>query len=83
MLIDLTKDGITGKELETMLGSANITVNKNAIPFDTRSPFITSGNPRGHTGDHAARHGTKKDMELIGQLIAKIVKEGRRRGGAA
>ena len=43
MLVDLTDNGITGKDLEALLGRANITVNKNAIPFDTRSPFITSG----------------------------------------
>ncbi len=43
MLIDLTDNGITGKELEATLGLANITVNKNAIPNDPRSPFITSG----------------------------------------
>ena len=43
MLLDLTDTGITGKELETRLDTVHITVNKNAIPFDTQSPFITSG----------------------------------------
>ena len=43
VLVDLTKTGITGKEAEEALGKAGITVNKNTIPFETRSPFITSG----------------------------------------
>ena len=43
MLLDLSDKDITGKELESMLDEVNITVNKNAIPFDTKSPFITSG----------------------------------------
>jgi len=43
MLVDLTPLGITGKEAEKWLDEANITVNKNGIPFDTKSPFITSG----------------------------------------
>ena len=43
MLIDLTDSGVTGKEAEHMLDEVGITVNKNAIPFDKQSPFITSG----------------------------------------
>ena len=43
MLVDLTQTGITGKEAETVLDRAGITVNKNTVPFETRSPFITSG----------------------------------------
>lgn len=43
LLVDLTSRGITGKEAETALDKAGITVNKNTIPFETRSPFITSG----------------------------------------
>ncbi|HQG40800.1 MAG TPA: serine hydroxymethyltransferase, partial [Spirochaetales bacterium] len=43
MLVDLTPLGITGKEAEKWLDEAHITVNKNGIPFDTKSPFITSG----------------------------------------
>jgi len=42
-LVDLTDKNITGKEADELLGKANITVNKNAVPNDTRSPFITSG----------------------------------------
>lgn len=43
MLIDLRNKGITGKDAEIALGKANITVNKNMVPYDTESPFITSG----------------------------------------
>jgi glycine hydroxymethyltransferase len=43
MLVDLTKKEITGKEAEALLDRAGITVNKNTIPFETRSPFVTSG----------------------------------------
>lgn len=43
LLIDLTKTGITGKDAEEALGKAGLTVNKNTIPFETKSPFITSG----------------------------------------
>ncbi|MBI5236724.1 MAG: serine hydroxymethyltransferase [Deltaproteobacteria bacterium] len=43
MLVDLTKQGITGKEAEDALVRAGITVNKNTVPFETRSPFVTSG----------------------------------------
>ena len=43
MLIDLRNKDISGKEAEAALGKADITVNKNMVPFDTRSPFVTSG----------------------------------------
>lgn len=43
MLIDLTNKGVTGKMAEQSMGRAHITVNKNMVPFDTRSPFVTSG----------------------------------------
>ena len=43
MLIDLSNKGVTGKLAEQALGRAHITVNKNMVPFDTRSPFVTSG----------------------------------------
>jgi glycine hydroxymethyltransferase len=43
LLVDLTKESITGKDAELALDKAGITVNKNAVPFDTRSPFVTSG----------------------------------------
>jgi glycine hydroxymethyltransferase len=43
MLIDLRSKGISGKDAEQLLGEADITVNKNMVPFDDRSPMITSG----------------------------------------
>ena len=43
MLIDLSNKNVTGKQAEQALGRAHITVNKNMVPFDTRSPFVTSG----------------------------------------
>ncbi len=75
MLVDLTDKGITGKDLEALLGRANITVNKNAIPFDTRSPFITSGIRVG-TPAVTSRGMDEADMELIGVLISDIVHKG-------
>ena len=42
-LIDLRSKGLTGKEAEALLGEADITVNKNMVPYDTESPFVTSG----------------------------------------
>ncbi len=75
MLVDLTDKGITGKDLEAMLGRANITVNKNAIPFDTRSPFITSGIRVG-TPAATTRGMDEADMKVIGSLISDIVHKG-------
>ena len=43
MLIDLRNKNITGKDAEAVLGKAEITVNKNMVPFDDKSPFVTSG----------------------------------------
>ena len=75
MLVDLTDKGITGKDLEALLGRANITVNKNAIPFDTRSPFVTSGIRIG-TPAATSRGMIEADMELIGVLISDIIDKG-------
>jgi len=72
MLVDLTAQGITGKELETMLERAGITVNKNAIPFDTRSPFITSGVRIG-TPAVTSRGMNEDDMTQIGAWISDVV----------
>ncbi len=72
MLVDLTAQGITGKELEAMLGLAGITVNKNAIPFDTRSPFITSGVRIG-TPAVTSRGMDETDMSQIGAWISDVV----------
>ena len=74
MLIDLTDNGITGKELEATLGLASITVNKNTIPNETRSPFVTSGIRIG-TPAVTTRGMKEADMTLIGQMI-DIIKNG-------
>ncbi|MGA1847062.1 serine hydroxymethyltransferase [Deferribacter abyssi] len=72
MLIDLTDKGITGKDAEEALGKANITVNKNTIPFETRSPFVTSGVRIGTPA--VTTRGMKEDaMEAIGNLIADVL----------
>jgi len=73
MLIDLTKVGITGLEAETALGKANITVNKNTIPKETRSPFITSGLRIG-TPAITTRGMREEEMQQIGELIGRILR---------
>ena len=75
MLVDLTASGRTGKEVEHLLDAANITVNKNTIPFETRSPFITSGIRIG-TPALTTRGFKEEDMVIIGGLIADIVFNG-------
>lgn len=74
MLVKLTKFNITGKELEHLLDDCKITVNKNAIPNDPQSPFITSGIRVG-TPSVTTRGMKESDMVTIGKLIAKVVKE--------
>ena len=75
MLLDLTGTNVTGKALEALLGEANITVNKNTIPKETLSPFVTSGVRIG-TPAVTTRGMKEPEMVLIAQLIAKIVREG-------
>ena len=75
MLLDLTGTGVTGKALETLLGQANITVNKNTIPKETLSPFVTSGIRVGTPA--VTTRGMKEDeMRKIAQWIARVVREG-------
>lgn len=74
MLVDLTDMGVTGKEAEKMLDEVGITVNKNAIPFDTRSPFITSGIRIG-TPASTSRGFVEEDMEEVGKLIGLTIKD--------
>lgn len=74
MLLDLTELGVTGKEIEARLDSVRITVNKNTIPFDTQSPFITSGIRIG-TPAATSRGFKEADMEEIGTLIAMTIKD--------
>ncbi|WP_456397017.1 serine hydroxymethyltransferase [Desulfurobacterium sp.] len=73
MLVDLTDKGITGKEAEAALGKANITVNKNTIPFDSRSPFVTSGIRIG-TPAVTTRGIKEQEARRIAQLIATVLK---------
>lgn len=72
ILIDLTNKGVTGKDAEAVLGKANITVNKNTVPFETRSPFVTSGIRIG-TPALTTRGMKEKDMETVGQWIADLI----------
>ncbi|MDR1619152.1 MAG: serine hydroxymethyltransferase [Clostridiales bacterium] len=75
MLVDLTKKGRTGKEVETLLDQAHITVNKNTIPFETLSPFVTSGVRIGTPA--VTSRGIKEDeMRQIGNLIATVIDGG-------
>jgi glycine hydroxymethyltransferase len=68
MLIDLRNKNITGKEAEAALGKADITVNKNMVPFDTQSPFVTSGIRVG-TPAITTRGLKEEDMETIVEFI--------------
>lgn len=72
MLVDLTKQDITGKDAEHALGMANITVNKNTIPFETRSPFVTSGIRIG-TPALTTRGMKEQEMNLVGEYIADVL----------
>ena len=75
MLIDLRGLELTGKALEKLLVQANITANKNTVPFETRSPFITSGLRIG-TPAITSRGMKEPEMEKIADFIAKIINEG-------
>ena len=68
MLVDLQKLELTGKELERRLDSVDITVNKNSVPDDPKSPFVTSGIRVG-TPAVTTRGLQEEDMEMLAQLI--------------
>ncbi len=72
MLVDLTPQGLTGKEAEEALDRCGITVNKNAIPFDKQSPFITSGIRIG-TPALTTRGMNEDEMRLIAELIKTVL----------
>jgi len=73
MLLDLTETGLTGKIAEEALDKAGITVNKNTIPNETRSPFVTSGIRIGTPA--ATTHGLKEaEMELVAGFISDALK---------
>lgn len=74
MLVDLRGTGVTGKEMEHLLDEANITCNKNAIPNDPESPFVTSGVRLG-TAVVTSRGMNEEDMDKIAEAIAIMVKD--------
>jgi len=65
MLIDLRSKNITGKEAELVLGQADITVNKNMVPFDTQSPFVTSGIRIGSAAMTTRGLGVKESVQIV------------------
>jgi|TARA_B110000438_G_scaffold204367_1_gene196056 glycine hydroxymethyltransferase len=73
MLLDLRDHKVTGKDAEASLGRANITCNKNGIPFDTQSPMITSGIRLG-TPACTTRGFGSNEFSLVGDLISKVIK---------
>lgn len=76
MLVDLRPKKITGKEAEEVLDRVGITVNKNAIPYDTQSPMVTSGLRLG-TPTVTSRDMKEKEMEYIGGLIDQALEHRR------
>ena len=75
MLVDLTPFDLTGKEIEKLLDEAHITANKNTIPNDPKSPFVTSGIRLG-TPAVTSRGLNTEDMDLVAEAIATVIKEG-------
>jgi glycine hydroxymethyltransferase len=75
MLVDLTPYGLTGKAVEKLLDSANITANKNTIPNDPQKPFVTSGIRLGTPA--ATSRGLKEDdFDQVAEAIALLIKNG-------
>ena len=72
MLVDLVSKGLTGKEVEKWLDDANITANKNTIPNDPQSPFVTSGIRLG-TAAVTSRGMNTQDMDQIADAIAMLI----------
>ncbi len=75
MLVDLTTYGLTGKAVEKLLDQAHITCNKNTIPNDPQSPFVTSGIRLG-TPAITSRGMKEDDMDMIAEAIAMVIKGG-------
>ena len=74
MLVDLVSKGVTGKEAEKLLDAANITCNKNTIPNDPQSPFVTSGIRLG-TAAVTTRGMKPADMDVIAEAIALLIND--------
>ena len=75
MLVDLTNYDLTGKAVEKLLDQAHITANKNTIPNDPKSPFVTSGIRLG-TPAATSRGLNAQDMDQVAEAIAIVIKEG-------
>jgi len=73
LLVDLTDNGITGRDAASALDRAGITVNKNNVPFDKRSPFVTSGIRIG-TAALTTRGMKEDEMRLIGRMIGEVLR---------
>ena len=74
MLVDLTGTNVSGKELEKRLDQAHITCNKNTIPNDLRSPFVTSGVRLG-TPAVTSRGMKEQEMDQIAEMIAMVIRD--------
>ena len=72
MLVDLTEKNVSGKELEKRLDDAHVTCNKNTIPNDPRSPFVTSGVRLG-TPAVTTRGMVEEDMDKIAEIISMVI----------
>lgn len=72
ILVDLRGQNITGKDAEKLLDKVGVTVNKNSIPFDPASPFVTSGIRLG-TPALTARGMKEEDMEIVGSIIGMVL----------
>ena len=77
MLIDLRNKNITGKEAERVLGISNITVNKNMVPFDDQSPFVTSGIRIG-TPAVTTRGLNEQDMDFVAETINSSIENSKK-----
>ena len=75
LLLDFTGTEMTGKQMESLLEDANITVNKNTVPNETRSPFVTSGIRVG-TPAATSRGLQDPEMQQVAQWIARVLREG-------
>mgnify|MGYP002986944634 CR=1 FL=1 len=82
MLVDLTPYGLTGKAVEKLLDAAHITANKNTIPNDPQSPFVTSGIRLG-TPAVTSRGLNTEDMDQVAEAIALVIKGGEEQVPAA
>ena len=72
MLVDLTNKDVTGKEAQTLLDEVNITSNRNTIPFEPRSPFVTSGIRLGSPA-LTTRGFREEDMREVARIIAHVL----------